>query len=277
MLDGVSSPAGLDLLARVNAQRGSFEEADRCWAQVQEELPDDPAAAEGRRVIAGITAGRRRSRPLVGPGAVGVLAGVAVVAVVAAGTILWPDSADSPTAGTTVSPSSDPSPTSSGPDQLAEEKRRADELQRRLAQLDADKRAAAAKLSAQLDTIAADVTMRGIIVRREPNAVRVLFNNGLFSSGTDLTPQADALLTRLAPKLAHTKVTVIGHSVVQPGDNPTGGTRTALARARLASQHLADAGDLPLTTFTLTTADQSKPPFPDAPRNRTVTLLLTPP
>jgi type VI secretion system protein ImpK len=225
-------------------------------------------------VIAGITAGKRRSRPLVGPGAVGVLAGAAVVAVVAAGTIFWPDSGDSPIAGPT---SGAPASPSAGPDQLAEEKRRADELQRRLAQLDADKRAAAAKLSAQLDKIAADVTMRGVIVRREPNAVRLLFDQGLFTTGTDLAPQADGLLARLAPKLTHTKVTVIGHSVVQPGDNPTGGTRTALARARLASQHLADAGDLPLTTFTLTTADQSKPPFPDAPRNRTVTLLLTPP
>ena len=231
-------------------------------------------------MIAGITAGKRRPRPLVGPGAVGVLAGAAIVAVVAAGTIFWPDTADSPTAGASVSSSSDPSPTSTpstGADPLAEEKRRADELQRRLAQLDADKRAAAARLSAQLDKIAADVTMPGIIVRREPNAVRLLFTQGLFTTGTALTPQADTLLTRLAPKLTHTKVTVIGHSVVQPGDNPTGGTRTALARARQASQHLADAGALPLTTFTLTTADQSKPPFPDASRNRTVTLLLTPP
>ena len=275
MLDGVSSPAGLDLLARVNAQRGLWEEADQCWAQVQEELPDDAAATEGRRVVAGIIAGKRRSRPLVGPGVVGVLAGLVVAAVVASGILFWPDNDDVPAAGPTPSASPTAAP-SAGADELAEEKRRADELQRRLAQLDADKRAAAAKLSGQLDAIAAEVRVPGVVVRREPDAVRVLFERGLFSAGTELTPQADAVLARLAPKLAHAKVTVIGHSVVEPGGRPTGGTRTALARARLASQHLADAGKLPLTTFTLTSADQSKPPFPDAARNRTVTLLLTP-
>jgi type VI secretion system protein ImpK len=166
--------------------------------------------------------------------------------------------------------------TSSPSDPSAAERQRADELQRRLAAFEAEKKAAATKLSNELDAISTTVTVPGIIVDQEPTAVRILFKQGLFTRSTELAPGADALLARLAPKLTGTKVTVIGHSVLQPGDQSTGGTRTALARARLASQHLADAGDLPLTAFTLTTADQSKPPFPDAARNRTVTLLLTP-
>jgi type VI secretion system protein ImpK len=160
--------------------------------------------------------------------------------------------------------------------ELAAARQRAEELQRRLAALDAEKAAAAVKLSGQLDAIATRVTTPGITVHRAPTAVRILFEQGLFDRNTEFSTGAQAVLTRLAPKLADTKITVIGHSVLQPGDEPTGGTRTALARARLASQHLADAGNLPLTAFTLTSGDQSKSPFPDAARNRTVTLLLTP-
>lgn len=183
------------------------------------------------------------------------------------GIIWWPTA----TSSTAVVVASTP------PDgELTAERQRANELQRRLAALDAEKKAAAGRLSNQLNIIAATVADPDVIVKRDPTGVQILFKQGLFARGTELTPAADTVLARLAPKLAGSKITVVGHSVLQPGANPTGGTRTALARARVVSQHLAEAGKLPLTAFTLTSGDQSSPPFPDAARNRTVTLLLTP-
>lgn len=204
-----------------------------------------------------------------GPGATVLIAAAAVVAVVAAGIIWWPTA----TSSTAVVASTPPD------GELTAERQRANELQRRLAALDAldaEKKAAAGRLSNQLNIIAATVADPDVIVKRDPTGVQILFKQGLFARNTELTPAADTVLARLAPKLAASKITVVGHSVLQPGANPTGGTRTALARARLVSQHLADAGKLPLTAFTLTSGDQSSPPFPDPARNRTVTLLLTP-
>ncbi|MDX6291485.1 MAG: hypothetical protein QOH50_560, partial [Kribbellaceae bacterium] len=61
---------------------------------------------------------------------------------------------------------------------------------------------------------------------------------GLFIRDDDLTTSGSALLTELGPRLTGTKVTVVGHSVAQPGSPTHGGTRTALTRARVASQHL---------------------------------------
>jgi type VI secretion system protein ImpK len=273
LLADLTTPAALDLLARVHAQRERWEDADRCWARLQEDSPANLGAAEGRKAIAAIVAGNRRSRPLLGPGRVAVLTGVFVAALVAAGTVWWwPDRDVRPAVAAPTT-----QPTSTGQStRLEEETRRADELERRLAKLEADRKAAAARLNARLDEIARTVMMPGVTVHRQNASVRVLFTRGLFIRDDDLTTSGSALLTELGPRLTGTKVTVVGHSVAQPGSPTHGGTRTALTRARVASQHLAAAGNLPLTTFTLTPADQSRGPFPDAPRNRTVTLLLTP-
>jgi hypothetical protein len=273
LLADLTTPAALDLLARVHAQRGQWEDADRCWARLQEDSPADPGAAEGRKAIAAIIAGSRRSRPLLGPGRVAALTGLFVAALVAAGTVFWwPDKDVRPAVAAPT-----PQPTSAVVStRLQEETRRADELERRLAKLEADRRAAAARLNARLDEIAKSVTMPGVTVQRQNASVRVLFNRGLFIRDEELTTSGSALLTELGPRLRGAKVTIVGHSVAQPGAPAHGGTRTALARARVVSQHLAAAGDLPLTTFTLTPADQSRGPYPDAARNRTVTLLLTP-
>jgi hypothetical protein len=276
LLEDLTTPAALDLLARVHAQRERWEDADRCWARLQEDSPVDAGAAEGRKAIAAIVAGHRRSRPLLGPGRVAlltsVLTGVFVAALVAAGTVWgWADRDVRPAVAAPTT-----RPTSTESTRLEEETRRADELERRLAKLEADRLAAAARLNARLDEIAKTVTMPGVTVQRQNASVRLLFNRGLFIRDDELTTSGSALLTELGPRLTGAKVTVVGHSVAQPGTPAHGGTRTALARARVASQHLAAAGNLPLTTFTLTPADQSRGPFPDAPRNRTVSLLLAP-
>ncbi|GAB3894639.1 hypothetical protein GCM10029964_073400 [Kibdelosporangium lantanae] len=81
-------------------------------------------------------------------------------------------------------------------------------------------------------------------------------------------------------KLLHGKdvqVDVIGHGVAVNGGPQSGGSSVALARASVAAQALAQASDLPMTAFTVASADQSAVPHPgDEARNRTVSLLVTP-
>jgi type VI secretion system protein ImpK len=130
--------------------------------------------------------------------------------------------------------------------------------------------------TAQLDAIAAAVAMPGVSVRREPGAVRVVFNQGLFSSGTTFADGSADVLDRLAPRLRRVPgITVVGQSVAVPGGEASGGSGTALARARVVAQRLARTGHLPLTRLTLASGDQAHPLFPGAARNRTVSLLLT--
>ncbi|WP_165034922.1 hypothetical protein [Candidatus Protofrankia californiensis] len=44
----------------------------------------------------------------------------------------------------------------------------------------------------------------------------------------------------------------------------------------MAVGYLTAGGRLPLTAFTLVSADQTQGPFPDAAHNHTVTLVITP-
>jgi hypothetical protein len=69
-------------------------------------------------------------------------------------------------------------------------------------------------------------------------------------------------------------VTVVGHVVAVPGGRIRGGSWVALARAQVVAARLAAESGLPLTSFTLRSADQTDGPHPWAARNRTVTLLI---
>ena len=82
----LSSPASLDLRARIHAQRGDLDNADTCWARVLLLHPEDPEATAGRATIARIRAGRP-ARPLLTAGRVAVLAAVLVTA--AAADLAW--------------------------------------------------------------------------------------------------------------------------------------------------------------------------------------------
>lgn len=155
---------------------------------------------------------------------------------------------------------------------------RADRLARQLAAIEARRRAAAAALDVRLDAIEAKVAGDGLIVRRQSGAVRILFEEGVFSRGGELTPAGRDALVVLGKRLTglDAAITVTGHSVVVPGSSSSGGSRTALLRARTATQQLSRASGLPLTAFTLQSGDQRVAPFRTAAQNRTVSLLLTP-
>ncbi len=314
LLEGLDSAEALDLRARVLAQLGRWQEADETWAALSPTataghtaatadagdpsphphpgtgmgagastaVPSDPSphlhpgtgvevgasagpalaeqALAGRALARKVLAGRARQRPVVRPVAVAAVAMLAIGGITA-GTALAVNRPDPVVA--TPQPSAAPRTVTVTPTEQL------DELNRRIA---AEKAAAA-----RLDAIAASVAMPGVTVRREPGAVRVVFNRGLFSSGTTLANGSAELLTQLAPKLKQVPgITVVGQSVAVPGSEATGGSSTALARARVAAQHLAQAGALPLTRLSLASGDQSHPLFPGQARNRTVSLLLTP-
>jgi hypothetical protein len=274
VLDGLDE-AGLevvDLRARIAAQQKRWADADHYWSRVQETTPDDPSAAAGRATVAAILAGRRRARPVLP--IVGAAAGVLAVAVLTAFALQFGSvqlgSGDQPVAAS-------PPPTSLPTvDTSAQE--RADRLARQLAAIEAQRRAAAAALAGQLGVIEGRVAGPGLIVQRQPGAVRVLFEQGLFSRGAELTPAGQDALVVLGKRLTglDVAITVTGHSVVVPGGNSSGGSGTALQRARTATQQLSRSSGFPLTAFALQSGDQRVAPFRTAAQNRTVSLVLTP-
>lgn len=260
-------PAVLDLLARIRAQQGRWPEADQHWARVLELDPANATAARGRAVIAAILAGKRRQRPI-GQAVVLATAGTTLAVLLAAGVVVLPGE-PTPRAHPASAPPADPA--------LAE-RRRAEDLRRQLDRIEADQTAATRRRTAQLDAISKALAMPGVIVKRRPEAVEIYFRDGLFSSELRLTSTGADLLTDVGRQLAKldASITVVGHSVAVPGGRTSGGSGTALDRAHIAARRLADAAHLPLTAFTIRTADQREGPFEQAARNRTASLILTP-
>ena len=280
LLDGLdAATAGtvpaLDLRARVHAQRGDLAEADRCWATVLERDPDDADARAGRATIARIRGGRR-PRPVLTPGRAVAAGAAALAAAVAAGLLGLPAGNDTPVARPSPARPSPAGPSQAGPSSggPAVPVSDVERLRRTVASLEADRRAADRALDRLADAAAAP----GVRIERRADHVRLVFTTGVFRTGTRLAPGAGPLLTGVGRRLAAARAvtTVVGHTVPVPGGRTRGGSTVAYARAQVAAQRLAAASGLPLTAFTLATADQSDGPYPDAARNRTVTLILRP-
>ncbi|MFD9868591.1 hypothetical protein [Streptomyces niveus] len=185
-----------------------------------------------------------------------------------------------------------------GSERLREESRRADALRERLEALEAGDTAAAARRDSTLDAVEKRLAMPGVEIRRHADDVQLVFSTGVFPYDSVIGPQGASALTEIGRRLAGlgsgpgpgpgagagggtgVETTVVGHSVAVPGGAPSGGSVVALNRARVAALYLAQDSDLRLTDFRLVSADQRRGPFPateaNAPRNRTVTLLITP-
>ncbi|MFD3522628.1 hypothetical protein [Streptomyces sp. NPDC058653] len=293
--------AALNLRAKVHAQRGELTEADACWTRVEALAPDDPDAAAGRLTLAKIASGRRHARPVVHTGRVAVIAAalaatVAGVALVGGAVRLISDGGDD--AGR---PSGSVTEADSESDRLQAESRRADELAKRIADQEADDSAEAERRDSTLDEVAKRLAMPGVELRRHADDIQLVFSTGVFPYDSVISREGATALTEIGRRLADlnsgadagpgapekgagaetgVETTVVGHSVVVPGGSPSGGSVVALERARVAAQYLAEDSDLRLTDFRLVSADQRRGPFPatdaNAPRNRTVTLLITP-
>ncbi|GAA0252864.1 hypothetical protein GCM10009539_42560 [Cryptosporangium japonicum] len=118
----------------------------------------------------------------------------------------------------------------------------------------------------------------GVRVERRPTEVRLVFTSGLFRSSTELTATARPVLAEVGRRLAPLAVvtTVVGHTVAVPGGRTSGGSVVGYGRAEVATRELAAASGWSLAEFVLESAEQSDGPFPDARRNRTVTIRLRP-
>ncbi|MFF5086764.1 coiled-coil domain-containing protein [Streptomyces niveus] len=277
--------AALNLRAKVHAQRGELPEADACWSRVEALAPDDPDAAAGRRTLAKIAAGRRHARPVVHTGRVAVIAGALAATVVGValigGAVKLIDGGEGGGSGSVAEAEAD-----NGSERLSEESRRADELKARLAAIEGDRTADAEQRDSALDEVAKRLAMPGVEIRRHAGDVQLVFRTGVFPYDSVIGPEGAEALTEIGRRLADlsagttVETTVVGHSVAVPGGAPSGGSVVALNRARVAAQYLAQDSDLRLTDFRLVSADQRRGPFPataaNAPRNRTVTLLITP-
>ncbi|MCI3225669.1 hypothetical protein [Streptomyces sp. NP-1717] len=297
-LDGRDGPdadhatvlAALNLRAKVHAQRGELTEADACWSRVEALAPGDPDAAAGRRTLAKIAAGRRHARPVVHTGRVAVVAAaLAGAALIGGGGWLLANGGDGDRQSSDSVAEAD-----TGSERLREESRRADALKERLAAIEAGDTAAAARRDSTLDAVAKRLAMPGVEIRRHADDVQLVFSTGVFPYDSVIGAQGASALTEIGRRLADlesgtgtgaeagagVETTVVGHSVAVPGGAPSGGSVVALNRARVAAQYLAQDSDLRLTDFRLVSADQRRGPFPateaNAPRNRTVTLLITP-
>ncbi|MEV8397400.1 hypothetical protein [Streptomyces niveus] len=276
--------AALNLRAKVHAQRGELPEADACWSRVEALAPDDPDAAAGRRTLAKITAGRRHARPVVHTGRVAVIAGA--LAATVAGVALIGGAVKLISGGDDGGGSGSVAEADTGSERLREESRRADELKARLAAIEGDRTADAEQRDSVLDEVAKQLAMPGVEIRRHAGDVQLVFRTGVFPYDSVIGPEGAEALTEIGRRLADlsaetpVETTVVGHSVAVPGGAPSGGSVVALNRARVAAQYLSQDSDLRLTDFRLVSADQRRGPFPataaNAPRNRTVTLLITP-
>ncbi|MFE5664149.1 hypothetical protein ACFQ7W_09495 [Streptomyces niveus] len=276
--------AALNLRAKVHAQRGELPEADACWSRVEALAPDDPDAAAGRRTLAKIAAGRRHARPVVHTGRVAVIAGA--LAATVAGVALIGGTVKLIGGGDEGGGSGSVAEADTASERLSEESRRADELKARLAAIEGDRTADAEQRESALEEVAKRLAMPGVEIRRHAGDVQLVFRTGVFPYDSVIGPEGAEALTEIGRRLADlsaetpVETTVVGHSVAVPGGAPSGGSVVALNRARVAAQYLAQDSDLRLTDFRLVSADQRRGPFPataaNAPRNRTVTLLITP-
>ncbi|MET9557639.1 hypothetical protein [Streptomyces sp. NPDC006645] len=285
---GATVVAALNLRAKVHAQRGELPEADACWSRVETLDPDDPDAAAGRRTLAKIASGRRHARPVVHTGRVAVIAAALVGAGLIGGVGWFFANADDGDGGDGGRDSRSVAGADTGSERLRAEERRADELKARLAAIEGGRTADAERRDSTLDEVAKRLAMPGVEIRRHAEDVQLVFRTGVFPYDSVIGADGAEALTEIGRRLADleseagTRVdtTVVGHSVAVPGGAPSGGSVVALNRARVAAQYLAQDSDLRLTDFRLVSADQRRGPFPatdaNAPRNRTVTLLITP-
>lgn len=244
----------LDLRARVHAQRGETAEAAECWRRALERQPDDPAARAGLARLARTgpvsVLGRHRTRTA-------LVAAVCAVTAVVAGVVTTQDGRR-PARADTDRAAGPQNPGASATAGTGQEKNPP-----------ADGRAFA---------LAHDLRAPGLRTTVIDDSVEVVFTEGLFSEGAQLTPAGAERLALLGERLGGRRVaiTVHGHAATVPGAPRSGGSVVALWRALVAARELGAAGGKPLTAFTTDSADQRDAPYPDAARNRTVTVVISP-
>jgi outer membrane protein OmpA-like peptidoglycan-associated protein len=255
---GDDDPATLDLLARVHAQRGDLAAAETAWRRLLAVHPTDPSATAGVRLIADITSGRRRMRPV----QVRTLSVAAVVLVaLAVGVLSTLDSRQN-------SPSATAGIVRHGPSSSVR----------------ASPTVAPDPPRAQLTGLMTALAGPDVRLELHSQDVEVDFDDGLFNANSSqLSVAGRQTVTRWSQLLRGEKVrvTVLGHTIAVDGGPQNGGSTMGIARASAAAETLATGSGLPPTAFTIVAADQTSAPYPTTSadgraRDRTVSLLVTP-
>jgi flagellar motor protein MotB len=245
LLSGGEQPgaAVLDLLARIHAQQGHLDRADRYWAEAQRLAPGDEEIARARRRVVRVRAGVHRSpwrRP------VGVALGIVVLAAAVSATHAV--DARSPDAG---HPRPHVVARSSSPPALLD----------------------------VVDLRVPGVRVRRLPTEVSVTFDQGLFRQGL-ALRRGATTVLDALAARLRPYAPRIVVAVIGYTDDLPapatGDY-SGNVELATLRAAVVREIIRAAGGIPTTSISISGMGDVMAPFPgDDPRDRTVTLRISP-
>ncbi|POM24646.1 flagellar motor protein MotD [Actinomadura rubteroloni] len=242
--DGERTAPVLDLLARVRAQQGDLDAADRHWAEAERLAPGDPDVIAARARVAALR-GRRVSR-FGWPAAV---AAIVVALVAGGGAFAVTRASDSDPVA--VAPAAPPPPPSlAGP-----------------------------APAAPLDGL--DLRVPGVRVVRQAGELSVTFRRGLFDEGATLSPRGRAVLAalgrRLRPQADRLRVTIIGHTDGAGGDY-TANAELGSVRAAVVREALRTSAGIPTGRFAVSSLGGELRPFKGAAgdaRNRTVTLRIS--
>ncbi|HZZ84902.1 MAG TPA: hypothetical protein VFE30_10220 [Anaeromyxobacteraceae bacterium] len=246
----------LDLLAKVRAQQGRYEDAEALWSRAKALSGSDGYDAALRRIEA------VRTRPAWLPSKL-LIAAAVIVAAVALGIVRAP-SWTKPTAHSAAA---------AGMQAVAP-------LQQPKASSPEEGRANAPAAQPQHFSVA------GVTQAARDGGVELTLAEGLFRTGVSLRPHAVATLDELGARLGNapqrTMVVIIGHTddiPVATGKRFTDNASLGLARATVVMRRLIASSSLPATSFLVGTAADAGGPYPNDTRdnrlrNRTVTLHL---
>lgn len=250
-----ADPTPFDLLARIRAQQGQYREAEQFWKEAARLDPDN---AEYRAGLARVRA--LQERPYLAVPWLPIGFGILVVSVLGlVGASLLSKNVSDPNPGVMVTitqaalPPSQPSSMPVGPvpkpPQLA-------------------------------------LTVPGVVLSTEDDAVIAKFEGGLFDSRARLLPAARQTLTQLARQLKTEenplRIEVVGHTneLPVPHSSPyADNVGLGFQRAVVVTQALRTAAGSQRHSFVISSQGDANPPFhhdslESTKRNRTVTLRI---
>ncbi|MFF0725616.1 hypothetical protein [Streptomyces sp. NPDC004134] len=259
-------PEVLDLFARVHAQRGELDAAATYWRRLRTRHPAHPAAQAGLSRITRLTADGPRASLARHRTRTALVAAVCALAVVATGAVALTGDGEPGRQGGTER---------AAPTERQIEERVRKELQ---AAQEADRAGEETRREEAAEALAATLRSPGIRPRVRGGSVEVVFAEGVFSEGAELTPEGATRLATLGRHLTRldARIAVRGHAATVPDAPRSGGSVLALWRALIAARELSAASGEPLTAFTTSSADQREAPYPEDAKNRTVTVVITP-
>ncbi|GLY89683.1 OmpA family protein [Actinoallomurus iriomotensis] len=245
----------LDLLARIHAQQGLLEQADECWAAAERLAPGTTEIAEGRRRLARMRGGARRS-----PGRLVFRAGTAAGLVLTLA-LLVDIRAElgrhSKAPAPAPVPYAQPSRTPARPTPSA------------------------------VGMAGMNLRLPGVRVGRRSGEIEATFTKGLFREGATLSADGRMVLqaigARLRPYATRISVTVIGHTdglAMPTGGDYTDNLELGTLRAAVVREVLRGTAGIPTARFSVSSMGDTMPLFrghslADQARNRTVSLRIS--